>query len=413
MFNRYNFNPFPKPLTIQDILAGKAKMQQAQMQQTSPTIPLNTDPLSTLDRPVFDNAGPTASLGNIPIQNPIPVAKSAFDFGQAPTPAQSIPQKQTDWMSKYEEATRRTQLDEYLKQLANPPNREQFKPSGWDKAGSMMVGFATGFRNPAAGYEVGKSILDRGFNEAEADYQERLKRTALAAQLEGQVIDDKTRILDVGRKMEEDDRDYQMRVREFEQRTKQLEQNGWELKENELTGTLDRVNKVTGQIIPGPKRNESLEEKTKREKDIADAEAKVKKDIAEIGVAGREEVARINAESRKQINQAKLAAAAVKLQYQPMSESQRKAGLNTRLQNLISQGVDYSEYTDYDPITQLYSLKEDSGISSYFMDETEKARRANERALVAAALRTPGAINTPTNTPTPTPTAKKDPLGIR
>ena len=63
------------------------------------------------------------------------------------------------------------QGSDLLELIGGRPNRDEYEPDMLRKVLAMIAGFGAGYSNPALGYELGRDIVDRPYNEAVADWQ--------------------------------------------------------------------------------------------------------------------------------------------------------------------------------------------------------------------------------------------------
>ncbi len=66
-------------------------------------------------------------------------------------------------------------LDQYQQWLSERPTREENRPGTGRKIAAGLVGFLAGLSNPQAGYAVTSNILNKKYNEAVEDWQQRGK----------------------------------------------------------------------------------------------------------------------------------------------------------------------------------------------------------------------------------------------
>lgn len=236
---------------------------------------------------------------------------NSFSIADLPTPE---PPAKPSFLDQYNAISgNRPQRDAFRQLVENAPTREQFQPNKMTRLGAILGGVSAGWKNPAAGVELAQSTLDRPFNEAQAEYDRKLKNVAGLAGMESEDIQQRLKGLDIEREEqryergerraeerdrradERDTRDYGLRVREFDARMGELEDKDWEKFTDEKTGEIGWTNRKTQQTIRGPKVNETLAESRAREDEIAATKQKGAEAIARIGATSRENVANIRA----------------------------------------------------------------------------------------------------------------------
>lgn len=423
MFNRYSMSLSPKPKSFQDILAEKFRAQQM---ETPPTVAngiFSDEALPGLEpqeplQQALTAPPPQLQPQGVDFGSPVvrkDVGRADFGVPQFEIP-QVTPAPQTPSVLDRMRALKNPQMDELAALLqSGGPKREDFKPGAMDRIAAALVGASAGFDNPIAGYKASREIMDEPYNKAYGDYETKLKTVGSLANLKEGELDRQMKMLDTEQRLTENDRTFEMRVKEFEARMKELEEKDWDVDTSDITGKKTWSNRKTGQVIEGPQLGESRKERTDREAAIAKALAEARKAEVDTRAEAQKSIADANNAAKKEIAANKLSAASERLKYAPMSESQRQAGLNQRLQNLISAQIDPFRFLEYDPVTHLYTEGPGPNAAQlYFMSEEERAKVESDRLAVRAALGTgapvaPGTTTVPPPAPTATPNANIPP----
>jgi hypothetical protein len=208
---------------------------------------------------------------------------NAVSIADLPSEAPAKP----SFLDRYNaELANRPERDRLRQLIEETPRREDFQPNKMTRLGAILGGVSAGWKNPAAGVELAQSTLDRPFNEAQAEYDRKLKNVSGLAGMESEDIQQRLKGLDIEREEnryergerrteerdrradERDTRDYGLRVREFDARMGELEDKDWEKFTDEKTGEIGWTNRKTQQTIRGPKVNETLAESRAREDEI-------------------------------------------------------------------------------------------------------------------------------------------------
>jgi len=246
-FNRYN--PFAKKQPdFSDMLN----------RPTSISDILNEDIVKTL-RPQLE--GPRSLVPNLQDRQYLPDSPKPMSFSD-----------------RYRQISINPEADRFKQLVESAPKREDFAPNNFDRVGSMMSGFAAGWRNPSEGVGLARNILDRPYNEAMEEHQGQLSNVGTLANLEDSRIKRELEGLTLERgfesdadRFEEDKRrfgiDTAIRNRQLNIQEQGLINQGWVKYDVAETGEAKMYNPQTGETRTLGKTGFTPEEASKRDID--------------------------------------------------------------------------------------------------------------------------------------------------
>lgn len=104
----------------------------------------------------------------------------------------------------------------YRQHLTTMPDREQYRPSGWDRFAAALSGFSAGMRNPGEGIAVARDINEAPYRSAMEDYAARGAGLRERAEMEQDELNSKLRALQQARALGLRYDEYELRRRESE-----------------------------------------------------------------------------------------------------------------------------------------------------------------------------------------------------
>ena len=251
---------------------------------------------------------------------------------ETPTPEQSI-------LSRYSN-DRNAQLDEYIKLLQSPPKREDYKPGAMDAIASMLVGAATGWHNPAAGYKAGTEILDRKYNQAQGEYEGKVKNFGAIADIGEHQLNRRDKIRDL-------ESDLQTQIVKNTLERDRLIQQGWTEIKDELNGQTIMYNRQTGEKR-AMRTSLTSAEKTQQEKDLQtqkDKAAMSRTQATQAGANSRNAATIAGANERNAADNNRIMA------------DKDKPDVAKNIQRLAAKGINIDKYFTYSPDAKVWMQK--------------------------------------------------------
>jgi len=206
------------------------------------------------------------------------------DFGARPIPMPAMPpMAQPPQEDQYASMMERIfnqpnpSITAYKQHLNTMPNREDYRPNVGNRFLTGLVGAAEGIqRGAGAGVAAGQSFMDRPYNEALMDYQNKGNRLGQLAELEDKDVRSKMTFAASMMEEKRKNRDLDIKVERYAAQNglnkaqtdkimQELKTGRIELKQNDKTGEMMRINLDTGEQTSMGQYAQTPEEKTKME----------------------------------------------------------------------------------------------------------------------------------------------------
>jgi len=357
-----------------------------------------------------------------PVQSPFgpngPAQRPTFDptiaqIGgeELPPNAPPNPMSRPSILDEYDRIIgNRPERDELKRLMGSAPTREQFKPNKMTRLGATLGGIAAGFRDPSKGVELAQSTLDRPFNEAQAEYDKKLRNVAGLAGMETEDVQQRLAGAREGEQLSRSDREFKQRQDEFtaeqKHRENALRAQGWHTYVDTKSGRLMAVHPDTNEqrdLGPSGLTAKELEDQKARE---AKKEHEYK--IGEIKEAGAQSqaTAKVGADSRVEISKDRLAAQTSRLQGAASKTADEKV---KRVYNALAAFGAENKILLNSFITQdAAGRPQVKADSEMWDDEVETSIKAQLRKLIEEGLKAPdvapaAAAGTSTSSTTATP----------
>ena len=208
------------------------------------------------------------------------------DFGARPLPMPAMPpmaqQPQEDQYASMMERIfnqPNPSITAYKQHLNTMPNREDYKPNIGNRVLTGLVGAAEGIqRGAGAGVAAGQAFMDRPYNEALMDYQNKGNRLGQLAELEDKDVRSKMTFAASMMEEKRKNRDLDIKVERYAAQNglnkaqtdkimQELKTGRIELKQNDKTGEMMRINLDTGEQTSMGQYAQTPEEKARTEVD--------------------------------------------------------------------------------------------------------------------------------------------------